>query len=443
LKNEEIGYLSFGRDDFSYGMALCLNSLPKENLFRVTSKTAKYVDWLLFSCFWWEHIYLLADFLRKAGIRKGDTERPKIIVGGFNTFNPVPFQAYADYVVCGDGEEILPKIIEGKESPPLEWLNVDPLRGFLLENQKGIARIEIARGCKFRCHFCAVSHLKPYREVPFDEVYEQLKKTKSPRVSCFSPEPTLHSRNDEITDMCHRLGKHREDSDVRLDRISKKSDAVPRVGIEGLSERLRKSIGKPYEDEQIIEAIDRAIKEKRKGIFLYFILDLPGETEEDWMAFHILFKKIDKIPGIQDFVVKPSPSVFLPNPHTPMEFDGIHWDRPYQQKWINIFHGKGKRDRTENREWEMILTERSRVFSPANRVLCMISTRAGEEFSAIEEELSRKKAIQDQGGRVKCVNQNLLIRVLTKYGGVDHYCGGIDENQKSSTPWKKLIVKSK
>ena len=83
----KIGYLTFGRDDFSYGLALCLSRLKDVELYRVTPKTAKYVDVLLFSCFWWEHIYLLADFLRKAGIKKSDTVRPQIIVGGFNTFS--------------------------------------------------------------------------------------------------------------------------------------------------------------------------------------------------------------------------------------------------------------------------------------------------------------------------------------------------------------------
>jgi len=54
----KVGYLTFGRDDFSYGMALCLSRLKDVELFRVTPKTAKYVDVLLFSCFWWEHMVI-------------------------------------------------------------------------------------------------------------------------------------------------------------------------------------------------------------------------------------------------------------------------------------------------------------------------------------------------------------------------------------------------
>lgn len=191
----KVGYLTFGRDDFSYGMALCLSRLKDVELFRVTPKTAKYVDVLLFSCFWWEHIYLLADFLRKAGIKKSDQKRPRIIVGGFNTFNPVPFLAYCDAVVCGDGEGIIGQVVNGDYSADsvltdnkksAKWCNVNPLIGFC-HDTNGIGRLEIARGCKAKCRFCAVSALKPYREVPLDEVEVAIKTTKAKRLAMFSP----------------------------------------------------------------------------------------------------------------------------------------------------------------------------------------------------------------------------------------------------------------
>ncbi len=348
----KIGYLTFGRDDFGYGLALCLDRIKGHEIYRVTPKTANFVDVLLFSCFWWEHIFLLADFLRRAGIKKGDS--PRVIVGGFNTFNPVPFSSYADSVVCGDGEEILPSVLEG-EDPGFAWHNAPALRGFCHETN-GIARIELARGCKFRCRFCAVAHLKPYREIPMADISQALESTKAKRVSLFAPEPTFYSQDAELTAICHGLGKIRVDSDVRLDRLSLRSDSVPRVGIEGLSERLRKSVNKPYSNEKIIEAVRQAIADGRKGLFMYFILDLPGEAEEDWEEARGLFRKLGELPGAGQFILKPSPSVFMPSPHTPMEFDGIHYERDYQKQW-SAFFGRG-----DDRDWEIIMVERSRVF---------------------------------------------------------------------------------
>ncbi|MFH2076370.1 MAG: radical SAM protein, partial [Pseudomonadota bacterium] len=243
----------------------------------------------------------------------------------------------------------------------------------------------------------------------------------------FAPEPTMHSADKEITELCHRLGKTRVDSDVRLDHLSKRDDSVPRVGIEGLSERLRKSVNKPYSNERIIRAVKEAIEQGRKGLFMYMILDLPGECDDDWKEFRELLSDIGRLPGSSGFLLKPSPSVFMPSPHTPMEFEAIHWERDYHGKWESFF-GRG-----QDRQWDVMMAERSRVFSPAMRVLSMLSTRSGEEFAEIERELTRTKTIGIAGGRVKCNSERGLIRILGKFGGVEKWCGRRDE---TSAPWK-------
>jgi len=430
----KIGYLTFGRDDFGYGMALCLSRLQGYEIYRVTPKTARHVDILLFSCFWWEHVYLLADFIRRSGLKKG--EGPRIIVGGFNTFNPVPFQAYADAVVCGDGEEILPEVLSG-DNPGFAWNNVWPLQGFSCVTNN-VTRLEVARGCKYKCRFCAVSHLKPFREVDLSEIEPLIKNAKTKKISAFSPEPTLHSKNTEITALCHKYNKTRLDTDVRLDRIERRHDdgGLLRCGIEGVSERLRKSVNKGYSNDFIYESVKKAIANKRPGMLFYLILDLPGEATEDFEEFKSLLHRIEDIPGCQDFLLVPSPSVFMPSPHTPMEFDEIHWDRDYLTLWRHLFRdevGSGERP------WKFMMAERARVFSPSMRVLSMLSTRSGKEFSEIETELTRTKTIGISGGRVKCNSQDGLIKILEKYGGVEKYTGRRDE---ASAPWKVVTFEN-
>lgn len=427
----KIGYLTFGRDDFGYGMALCLNQLKNHELYRVTPKTAKYVDVLLFSCFWWEHIYLLADFLRRADIKLSDENRPRIIVGGFNTFNPAPFRRYADIIVCGDGEKIIRDVIDGHD-PGFKWHNNDDLIGFS-HVTNNVTRLEVARGCIYKCRFCAVSHLKPFREIDIDLLSPLIKNAQTKKISAFSPEPTLHSKNAEITDLCHKYKKTRLDTDVRLDRISKRHDdgGLLRCGIEGVSERLRKSVNKGYSNDFIYQSVKKGIENKRPGMLFYMIMDLPGECDEDFNEFTELLHKIESIHGCENFLLVPSPSVFMPNPHTPMEYESINWERDYQSKWKYLFRPKGYGDRP----WKFQMAERARVFSPAMRILSMLSTRSGEEFIEIEKELSSKKIIGISGGRVKCNSLDKLLGALKKYGGVEKYCG---RYTKDTAPWKAV-----
>lgn len=434
-----VGYLTFGRDDLCYGLEVVKREIEASGhkCYRVTPKTARYCDVLIFSVFWWEHIFVLADWLRKAGIDKKQSNRPRLIAGGFCTFNPVPMLQYVDAVVVGDGEDItLPAVngdysgksvlCEGKQV--VEWNNSPTLRPICHETNN-IARIELSRGCRCRCRFCAVAHLKPYREASIEDIEACLRSTKQKRVALFAPEPTMHSRDDDITMLCRRLGKARQDSDVRLDRLSHRSDSVPRVGIEGLSERLRKSVNKGYSNEKIIEEVREAIKAGRKGIFMYMILDLPGECEDDWLEFRELLTRIGEIPGADKFLLKPSPSVFMPTPHTPMSGDEIHWEREYGNKWESFF-GRG-----DDRDWKVLMAERSRVFSPHMRLLSMMATRGGEEFRKVESTLSKQGYIAISAGRpvVRC--KQMMEQFFDKNGLIELYCG-----KRENGPWN--IVKT-
>lgn len=439
--NKKIGYLSFGRDDFAYGINYCLSGADGDK-YRVSPKTAKCVDILAFSCFWWEHIYVLADFLRKANIKKG-TRSPLLLLGGFNTFNPVPFAEYVDYVFCGDGEKTFPAFVRGEDvgdylffsgKKNVTYRQEPELEGFAI-TLNNVLRLEIARGCKYSCNFCAVSHLKKYREVPVERIKELLKSSKTKRVAAFSPNPESHSKNKEINEICLKLGKTRMDTDVRLNDLNKRNEhpGVPRFGMEGLSERLRRLVGKAYTNEYIYKEIEKFVKAGRRSVFIYLIMDLPTECDADFEEFKDLMRKMEGIEGISDLLIKPSPSVFMPSPHTPFENEAIHWDRDYKNKWLYLFREKTNGNKL-SKNWVFKLAERQRIFSPAMRILSMLSTRAGAEFKQIEEELSAKKVIQIQGnGRLKCNSLDSLLSVLGKYGGVDRYCGDYRNKEK---PWK-------
>lgn len=424
------GVLTFGRDAFGYGLAAAMAGMPHV---RVTPRTARLVDWLFLSCFWWEHIYLLADFMRRAGLALRSATRPRICIGGFApSFNPVPYRCYGDVVVVGDGEDVPGKLVAGEpiESAYTGAETVVPYRSVPLRvveyQANNISRIEVARGCRYRCRFCAVAHHKPYRELPIDEIERAVAAAKQPRVALFAPEPTLHSGYDQFADICARHGKSRSDTDVRLDRVDfRNCSMTPRFGLEGISERLRRSVRKPYSNDFVVEVISRAIGNVG-AIFIYLILDLPGETDEDWAEFAALLERIDQLPGVSALTLKPSPNTFLPTPGTPMADDGIHWDVDYREKWERFFM-RGRR-----RPYQHVkLVPQWSAFSPGMRVLSMVATRAGSEFGELERELTCRGAIRVASGRVQAVSLPVILRVLDNYGGVEHYCG-----KRTGGPWE-------
>ena len=431
----KIGYLSFGRDELAYGLAQCLARVGGYEKYLITPRTAHLVDHIMISCFWWEHVYLLAAFMRQSGLLKSKS-RPRITIGGFNTFNPVPLLPYADGVVVGDGENVINTVLRRRNHPslykgdgPVLWNNVGRFETFGHETN-GIYRMEIARGCKQHCAFCAVSHLKPYREIPAYKIEYNLERIAHRRASLFAPNPMEHSQAQEIQDIVEKNQTLRVDSDARSHHAWQFRRRVPRCGIEGISERLRKLVKKPRRNESLIEDLCKAATNGVRGIFLYYILDLPGESDEDWDDFKEFLETLGSRKEAKSLVLKPSPSVFMPTPHTPLEMSRIHWDRDYVLRWSSFF-GRGKR-----RNWKIMMAERSRVLAPKTRILQMLATRAGGEFAEIEEKLSIDKIIAIRSGRVQCLDFKKLLSALEPYGGVDHYCGVPKE-----MPWK--IVKFK
>ena len=348
---------------------------------------------------------------------------------------------YADEVVVGDGEDTLWRMIkdpgkdfenvlvEGKKS--VIYGEVPNLKAFIHYTNE-VGRMEVARGCKFKCTFCAVSHLKKYREVPIEKLSGEIKNSKKRRLALFAPEPTLHKEDEKNTDIARRWGRIRLDTDVRLDRIQKRldSNAVMRCGIEGLSERLRKTIKKPYTNQKIIDVVEMIMKANRNALFLYIILDLPGETDEDWEEFREVLIKIGELPGSGDFLLKPSSNVFMPSPHTPLENAPINYAVDYDKKWREFFSPDGKRS------WKVKMAERTRIFRPPARVLSMLSTRSGIEFGEIEEELTKEKILKINQGRPMVKDLAGLEKIICKHESMDRYCG-----QALIKPWS--IVKFK
>lgn len=433
----KIGYKIFGKSSLNYGLSLCLqrNNINAE---LVTINTAYLYDVVLFSVFWWQHAYDFVDFCDKARIGKHLGKKPRIIVGGFNSFNPTIFKKYAHQVCVGDGETVILPAIKGEHHPSIYTgieksvvYNNDDISNndYIYYNEAKIARIEIARGCKYKCSFCQLSALKKYREVKATSIERALCKVKNKRTALFAPNKTSHSEYDKITELLKSSGKVDVVPDVRFNDVEKfYTQGTIQIGVEGLSERLRYSVGKKLSNDRLREIIKYIIKKgleqgHKPHIHTGFIFDLPGESDDDFREFSGFLDDLQTLENINKFCWFFVFNLFMPSPFTPLELDPIHIDCDYTTKM--------KRVLSKNRTFAV--QRAGRFFSNYNRVLSMIATRGGEEFSDIAKEID-KSIIKEIPDSKKIVPLKFLLK---KYGGIEKYI-----QVPTSKPWRIVDLNS-
>jgi len=130
-----------------------------------------------------------------AGIR-ALSSRPRIVMGGVHaTFRPQEALAHADFVVTGEGENVISEIVEGKADPgiirgtPIENMDSLPLPDHELihgleklwskAGAKALYRVPLvtSRGCPHNCEYCSATAMfgHRYRFRSADRVIEDIR----------------------------------------------------------------------------------------------------------------------------------------------------------------------------------------------------------------------------------------------------------------------------
>ena len=206
--------------------------------------------------------------------------------------------------------------------------------------------IEILRGCSRGCRFCQAGMIyRPVRERTCDPVISAVADgmvlTGYDEVSLTSLSSTDHSC---IMEMVRRLNRSFHGTGLGISLPSQRVDAF---GIElatlvagerkpGLtlapeagSQRMRDVINKGITEEQIFAAVENAFSAGWRRCKLYFMIGLPGETDDDVAAIGDLCRRLyaaakDAVPNDQRGNVRmsASASLFIPKPATPFQWSG-------------------------------------------------------------------------------------------------------------------------
>ncbi len=317
----------------------------------------------------------VAPILKASGIplyaKERDETYPLLIAGGpCITTNPMPLSPFFDCLCIGEAEAILPEMlpilkagasenrnelkkklsllpgvyVPGYSNKPVarQWakdLDKFPVHSTVLTRDTELGNmylIEVERGCNWGCQFCLVSNCyKPMRFRSLDSLLNQaeigLKFRK--RLGLMGPAVTDHPQIDELVAKLHDLGAEISVSSLRIKPLSPVilSEVIeggtntvalaPEVG----SQRLRDSIGKRINEDDIFKAVEKVASQGIKQLKLYFMIGLPEETDADIEAIALLAIRckdiFDKRQSWSRITLTIAP--FVPKAGTPFQRKGM------------------------------------------------------------------------------------------------------------------------
>ena len=207
---------------------------------------------------------------------------PLVWAGGQGLHNPRPMAPAFDLCVIGDAEDPLPELLRlwerhGNSDGFLAAASTvpgvfvpdhhDPSESTIVQSvasditvtmkheidvsHNKTRRLEIARGCRFKCTFCSLGWRTPMRENSAEQIITEIKKS-SKLVHLQAGDAESHSGIAKIRQALQEHGGFDQGWTGRYDTLLENPDqTIPgqkryAFGVEGVSHRLRSAVGKGY-----------------------------------------------------------------------------------------------------------------------------------------------------------------------------------------------------
>jgi radical SAM superfamily enzyme YgiQ (UPF0313 family) len=337
-----------------------------------------------------ENDYLhVLQMLRLGGIPLRAEERgpgdPVVILGGSALFlNPEPLAPFADLVAVGEGEALVPKMMEALVGASDPRRGLDALHekdGFYLPRRHTVRyhgdgtvaaydgpgpvlrqrgwpgrmalpqsvvltphtemsmkfMVEISRGCPCMCRFCwAGYNYLPVRGFSRGEIVSRAREVRAvtDKIGLVSTAVCDHPEIEGIVADLAGLDYEVSVASLRLDDLT--PDFVFRLadtGVQGLtlapecgSDRMRRILNKQFTNEEILDKATWIFENGIENLKLYYMVGLPWEEHADVEAIVTLTEGIRqrmlKVARTRGRIGRIHPSVnpFVPKPGTPYQW---------------------------------------------------------------------------------------------------------------------------
>ena len=313
--------------------------------------------------FEWDYTNVLT-MLRLAGVplraADRDYKHPLVVIGGAVTFvNPEPLAMFADVIAAGEGEALVPALVEAMSSSsrseqlkrlaqargyyipsfydveyaadgtivkyvPREGTGAPPIvRKAALKTTEAVDPpsttiftpdtefgsrflIEVVRGCANLCRFCwAGYNYLPVRAFPTDRILAlaQAARAHSSKAGLVSIALCDHPDIEHILRSLRDMGYSISPASLRLDDLTptivsilkESGERTLTIAPETGSDRLRRVINKTVTNAEILDSAELIFSSGIESLKLYYMIGLPTEDDDDLVAIRDLTVQLHDI----------------------------------------------------------------------------------------------------------------------------------------------------